>query len=375
MTTNTLQLNELLNQFKDMSTEDLAQLLKIKEAMDLIGKVGLGASTPQPTTQSHLRPQLESNQEVMEFFFEKLKENRRSDFTILTYRNALEPYLKWLGSKKVSDITFRDALAYIRHLRREEDGVRVYEASTINNRHSALSSFYDFLQDTMKYVDTNYYTKKHIQQLPEEEINIEVTYLTQEQIERFLTAIVESPNNRGTLSRIRDYVMYRLMMTSGLRIGEVTQLTFEDLDFEAGVLTVRNEIAKKGKGRQTKLDKDLEVVMGKYLEEREKLGVQSDILFLNQEGNPINPNRSLRAIKRYAKEAGLWNPGAPITNHTLRHTFATMMIARGESLTQVSKMLGHASTDFSYKHYISNNVAEVKADIFEGLFDNVPTIQ
>ena len=315
-----------------------------------------------------LKPQIETNDELRDKFFDKLIENRRSHHTIDTYRIALNDYFKWLGGKKVADIEFEEALDYIRYLRREENGVRVFEANTINTKHSAISSFYSYLKKTKNYVRENFFSDEHIAQLPEEEVNIEVTYLSQVEVEQFLRTIANSPNNRGTLSRIRDYVMYRLMIGSGLRIAEATQLELRDLNFETGILTVRNEIAKKGRGRETKLDKGLEPFIGEYLKEREKLNPQTDILFLNQLGNKINPRRSLKAIKRYAEEAGIWKPGKPITNHTLRHTFATIMVSRGESLSAVSKMLGHSSPDFSYKHYVSNTAQEVKEDVYEGLF-------
>ena len=72
----------------------------------------------------------------------------------------------------------------------------------------------------------------------------------------------------------------------------------------------------------------------------------------------------MKAIKRYAKEAGIWKSNTPITNHTLRHSFATHMITKGYPLTSVSKMLGHASEAFSYKCYVKNNIRDLQKPIF-----------
>lgn len=356
----------ILNQLQNLSTEELQNLLQLSQALHLMNQGGIASPLMRHKQQ-------ETNDELAKLFFEKLKENRRAEGTIETYQTTLLSYLTWLGDKPASEITFQDALAYIRYLRREKNGKRVYEASTINNRHSALSSFYTFICQSMNYAETNFFSKEHIEQLPADEVNITVTYLTQSQAQRFLKAILESPNNRGSLSKIRDYTLYRLMITSGVRIGEAIKLKLSDFDFEKGVLTIRREVGKRRKARKTVLDKGLKPFLEEYLKEREKLNSTHEVLFLNQKGNPINRRKSLNAIKRYAMEANLWNEDARITNHVLRHTFATLMITRGENITQVSKMLGHANADFSYKHYISNNIEEINDNVFEGLFDDNPT--
>lgn len=354
---------DTFNQLQNLTPEELQRLLQLSQVLHLMNQGG-NAFPPMR------RQQQETNDELAKLFFEKLKENRRAEGTIETYQLALLSYLTWLGDKPASEITFQDALAYIRHLRREKNGKRVYEASTINNRHSALSSFYTFICQSMNYAETNFFSKEHIEQLPADEIKITVTYLTQSQAQRFLKAILESPNNRGNLSKIRDYTLYRLMITSGVRISEAINLKLSDFDFDKGVLTIRKEVGKRKKARKTVLDKGLKPYLEEYLKEREKLNSAHEVLFLNQEGNPVNRRKSLKAIKRYAKEANLWNDNTRITNHVFRHTFATLMIARGENITQVSKMLGHANADFSYKHYISNNVEEISDNVFEGLFDD-----
>ncbi len=373
MNLNEAQLNQLSQQLSVMglnfNMEELTKFIQLYQVMNTLNGMGTGNGTPFKFSL-----QKETNEELMEKFFLKLKTNKRSKHTLKNYREALVPYFEWLGDKKASDITFDDALNYIIYLRREENGKRVLAGNTINNRHGALCSFYSYIVDTLKYADTNYFTKKHIQRLEKKELNIKLTYLTQEEADLFLNTILTSPNNRGTLTRVRDYVMYRLMLTSGLRIQEAINLKFEDLDFEKGILYVKG--GKGDKDRETMLDKDLEPIMGLYLKEREKLNSKEPNIFLNQNGRPVSSDTSLTAVKRYAKEAGIWRPDASITNHTLRHTFATTMITKGYALTAVSKMLGHASESFSYQQYVKNTVRELpnpkyskdfKHDAFEQL--------
>ena len=353
----------------NLSSDELEKFFQLYQVMNMFGAMG-NQEQQQPIQQQPIQQprkfqysvQTETNEELMELFFEKLKENNRSNHTIKSYREALVPYFEWLGGKKASDITFKDAFGYIRYLRREENGEKVYKKGTINARHRAICSFYNHLLKTMKYIDTNFFTKEHIEQMKVTEGESEVTYLTQEESEAFLNAILVSPNNRGTLTRVRDYVMYRLMLTSGLRIQETINLTLNDLDFEEGILKV---IEGKGKkDRETTLEKELEPLMGLYLKEREKLNSDCPNIFLNQNGKPISGDTSLKAIKRYAKEAGIWKSNTPITNHTLRHSFATHMITKGYPLTSVSKMLGHASEAFSYKCYVKNNIRDLQKPIF-----------
>lgn len=174
MNLNEAQLNQLSQQLSVMglnfNMEELTKFIQLYQVMNTLNGMGTGNGTPFKFSL-----QKETNEELMENFFLKLETNNRSKHTIKNYREALVPYFEWLGDKKASDITFDDALNYIRYLRREENGKRVLAGNTINNRHGALCSFYSYIVDTLKYADTNYFTKKHIQRLEKKELNIKLT--------------------------------------------------------------------------------------------------------------------------------------------------------------------------------------------------------
>ena len=378
---NTEQLNQLSAVMATMGVDldpvELQKFIQFQQAMQLINQGFLGAqqglagnpSEVSTVPASGRKTQKESNEELLSKFIEKMEANRAKGHTIRSYRKAIEQYLEWLGEKNVSDIEFEDALNYFRHLDRRVNGVRVNKPSTINTRKAGLTAFYNYLKETKEYVSQNFFHKSHLKSLPKEEMTIEVTYLTEVETERLLNTILTSPNSRGTLTRPRDYVLYSLMVSSGLRIGEATQLEFRDLDFESGVINVRAEIAKYNKARTTILDKRLEPLMGAYLKERAKIDVNEeykDHIFLSDEGNKVSQDSSLTAIKRYARESDI----EVMTNHTLRHTFATTMVKKGKPLDEISKWLGHVSPEFSYTHYVSNTAKETSQEVYNGLFNN-----
>lgn len=141
----------------------------------------------------------------------------------------------------------------------------------------------------------------------------------------------------GTRSRERDAAMLELLYSSGLRVSEIISLRVHDLNFEGGFLRV---MGKGSKERVVPMHHRAQARIRHYIEgQRVRVlkGRQSHYLFVSNRGTAMTRQRFWQALKKYGSAAGL-----DLTPHTLRHSFATHLLAGGADLRSVQKMLGHA---------------------------------
>ena len=149
-----------------------------------------------------------------------------------------------------------------------------------------------------------------------------------EEIERLLRAALEMPHRyeRGALLPRVYYCLFGLLSVSGLRLGEARNLELQDVDLEAGVLTVRS--AKFGKTRLVPLHASTCQVLADYLARRQKhwaRRVVSSYLFVSSWGNRLDSGQIHRAFYVLSRQIGL--RGASDSHgprlHDLRHRLAT----------------------------------------------------
>ncbi len=150
-----------------------------------------------------------------------------------------------------------------------------------------------------------------------------------------VTSLIEKP--KGGKFSLRDKAMLELIYSSGLRVSETISLKLNDINFEAGFITVMGKGAKE---RVIPINERAAKSLKEYIEELRPLLLkkrESQILFLARGGNPLTRQRVWQLIKVYSE-------GLPvkISPHTLRHCFASHMLDGGADLRALQKMLGHA---------------------------------
>ena len=191
-----------------------------------------------------------------------------------------------------------------------------------------------------------YFVAKDIVSLPPDKIPLPrpdkektVKFLNLEQLNKLFLA----PDIR-TDAGLRDRAMLETFFSTGLRIHELTSLDREQIkikpgmaDFELGI------IGKGGRARTVYFSKNAIEWLGKYLDTRKDN--QEKALFINYRGpktasRRLTPNAIEKIIKKYTIIAGL-----PIstTPHTLRHSFATDLLAHGVDIRLLQEFLGHKS--------------------------------
>ncbi len=181
--------------------------------------------------------------------------------------------------------------------------------------------------------------------------------LSPEQVDRFLAAIpIDTPYG------IRDRALFELVYSCGMRVGETVSLSLQALHFKEKVIVVRG---KGDKERMIPFGTAAEKWLSLYLAEArgKLLGTRvSAALFINNRGTRL----SRKGIwKRFQDIEALSGIEAKV--HTLRHSFATHLLAGGADLRSVQELLGHAdiSTTQIYTHVENDALRMYHAEFFD----------
>lgn len=169
------------------------------------------------------------------------------------------------------------------------------------------------------------------------------SYLTLEEARRVLAASEEHRNPR---TAFRDRAVIAVLLFCGLRRSELLDLRVSDVDLRSRWLKVRR--GKGVKGRSVPLVKEAAEAIADWLEFRPAVG--HDYLFTGKAGMRLGKNGLIGLFRRAAARAGVAREG--VTLHTLRHTFASLLLQHGCDLVSIQQMLGHAdlSTTSVYLH-------------------------
>lgn len=203
--------------------------------------------------------------------------------------------------------------------------------------------------------------------------------------ERFLTpsemaALIESAREHSP----RYAPIIELLGRTGLRRGEALALRWRDVDLEAETLRVAGTLSRVGgtlivtepKTAQSRRVLPIGPKVAALFRERraaqevERVSAESwhssELVWTTDSGTPVEPRNVLRAVSVAAKRAGLDGVGV----HTLRHSAASIMLGRGESLKAVSEQLGHSSVAITGDVYgfLAPDVKRSAAAALDGAF-------
>ena len=273
--------------------------------------------------------------------------------TLEAYRSDLHQlgeYLERAGVDPLA-VTGGDLAGFVTELATGSQGRRPAAAATLQRKVACLRSFYRYLRRE-QIIDfdptSDLRAPRPSARLPK--------VLSRDEVNRLL----EQP--RGTSpAALRDRALLETMYACGLRASEAIGLTLAELDVDAGVLIAR------GKGSKERLvpigRKALETLRA-YLERaRPRLvGVRDEsTVFVNLRGGALSRQGLYKIVQRHARSAGL---DARMSPHTLRHTFATHLLAGGCDLRSLQEMLGHADigTTQIYTHLSAERLRDVYFD-------------
>lgn len=256
----------------------------------------------------------------------------RSQRTVKLYRNCMRELIAFLSDRPISEVSPGELRAFLAHL-----GGRV-TAVTVGIRWRSLRSFFNWL-----------YREGLLKESPVKRIKASRTpkqfphILTDAQAQALIQFLKSKTN---TWHGYRNYAIVLTFLDTGVRMGELRQITVNDLDL------VHNSFRVKGKG-----DRERHVYFGRRLARvlrewliRRTLSIPGDFLFCSRKGYELRGDEISHIVNQLGKEASI--TGVRCSPHTLRHTFATQFIRNGGDPFSLQRLLGHSdiSTTMIYVH-------------------------
>lgn len=258
--------------------------------------------------------------------------------TLAAYRRDLERYVEHLraaGRTDPAQITERDVEDYVTVLRTGADGRAVLSASSAARNVVALRGWHRFLAlDGLAPTDAAAQVRPPAQprRLPKA-ISVEA-----------VGRLIDAAGLGDGPVPLRDRALLELVYSTGARISEAVGLDVDDLDLTAGHGAVRL-LGKGGKERVVPVGSyAVEAVEAYLVRGRPPLagaGRGTPAVFLNTRGARLSRQSAWGVLRTAAGRAGL--DTAHVSPHTLRHSFATHLLAGGADVRVVQELLGHAS--------------------------------
>ena len=256
-------------------------------------------------------------------------------YDLLLFQRFIKIDLLFSGSAEI-----RSFLAY---LKRDKQ----YTANTLLRKIAVLRSFYKFCLKNKK-VSVNPIDEIEQPKLPQRK----AVYLTdQEKFVLFQTA----KNKTYKIDGKRNYAILTLLYYTGLRVSELTNLTFNSIVLD-GLEYIVKVIGKGNKERHIPLHNEAKYVLDIWLKDRPACKNSS---IFTAHGKKITTRSIQYIIQNLAKEAGIEKN---ITPHKLRHTFGTNLLLKGANLVNIQALLGHANLNTT-QIYVHTNKESLAKDI------------
>ena len=272
-------------------------------------------------------------------------ERNFSEHTLNAYYSDILSYILWLNGQSCIDADFNKLREYLYFIQKFD-----YKKTTIARKTASLRTFYKFLFRE-RYIESNPATAlispKKPKSLPK--------FLTPDEIERILNNV-----KINTPAGFRNRVILELLWATGMRVSELSNLNFGDLNLE------ENEIKVFGKGAKERIvlvsNRAKDYLIQYIKTARNLLAPGYDIgevnekspLFINNTGFRLQNKTIRNVINEVVEKIEL---PKKVTPHVFRHSFATHLIENGADLRVVQELLGHAGisntqiyTHISMKH-------------------------
>ncbi|MBR1611436.1 MAG: tyrosine-type recombinase/integrase, partial [Methanobrevibacter sp.] len=270
--------------------------------------------------------EIEDNFELLDLFLSAKQVEGCSKKTLIYYKSTIEKMLVDVD-KRIDNINTDDIRDYLSEYRFKRNSSK----TTIDNMRRILSSFFSWLEDE-DYILKN--PVKRIKKIKQGRVVKEI--LSDENLETLC-------NN---CDNIRDLAMLELLISTGMRVGELVKLNIEDIDFQ------ERECVVFGKGESERVvyfDARTKIHLLQYLNERKD---QNRALFVSFR-KPYN-RLGINGVEIRLKQLGQKSSIENVHPHKFRRTLATNAIDKGMPIEQVQKLLGHMQIDTTMQYAMVN---------------------
>jgi integrase/recombinase XerC len=282
--------------------------------------------------------------ELIERYIHYLQyERNASPHTVRNYRSDLVQFRDFLAQgqpaakvslKSIDALRIRGFLAFLFEQEKKK--------TSIARKLAAVRAFFKFLSRERELAENPaavVSTPKLARTLPR--------IMTEEEMNDFLDRVGQAAHS-GDPALVRDRAILELLYASGLRVSELTGLDLRNVNFGDGIVLVRG---KGDKERIVPFGSKARAAITAYLPVREKVlqenKTRETALFLNARGGRLTPRSVDRLLKKHIRQFG---PNVKVSPHSLRHAFASHLLAEGADLRAIQEMLGHKSLATTQKY-------------------------
>lgn len=273
----------------------------------------------------------EQNTHLIQLFIAAKKIEGCSDNTLKYYTNTLTSMCNSF-QKSIRDIETNDLRFYLSNYQNTRNTSKV----TLDNIRRIMSSFFAWLEDE------DYIIKSPVRRIHKvKTTKIVKETLSDEHLEQL----------RDQCSHPRDLAIVDLLISTGIRVGELVKLNCSDINFTERECIV---LGKGDKERPVYFDAKTKIHLQQYLDSRAD---NNPALFVSFQA-PYN-RLSIAGVERFLNKLGERSDVRHVHPHKFRRTMATMAIEKGMPIEQVQKLLGHSKIDTTL-HYAIVNQSNVK---------------
>ena len=247
-------------------------------------------------------------------------------------------HLSVLNNKTLQEITTLDAEKIINSIIKRGLAVRTAEYVVSVLRH-ALNKAVE-----RGYLQVNPVSKIKV---PRKD-NRRIRFLTKDEAIKLLDELKKKSQ--------RTYEMSFLSLYTGMRFGEVANLTWQDIDFDNGIIYIKDP--KNRKGRVAYMIEEVK----EFLLNKKQNSDTNSLIFSTKNNDKMTAitNSFKHAVNRLGLNKDITDPRDKVVFHTLRHTFASWLVQAGTPLYTVKELLGHKSIAMTerYSHLAENTMRE-----------------
>ena len=304
------------------------QLNKLKESLIInFEKVEFIIKTDELKHQEELN----ENKSMIDSFISSKQVEGCSERTIKYYREIIENFVNDFDIS-IKQISTNEIRNYLSNYKENS----CCGSTTIDNIRRVLSSFFSWLEDE------DYIVKSPVRRIHKIKTAVVVKeVLTDENLERL----------RDECENIRDLSLIELLISTGMRVGELVNLNINSLNFEDRSCIV---LGKGNKEREVYFDAKTKLHLKEYIAKRND---SNEALFVSMK--EPHQRLSISGIELIVRTLGMNSNINKVHPHKFRRTLATMAIDKGMPVEQVQKLLGHVKIETTM-HYALVNQSNVK---------------
>lgn len=299
------------------------QLNKLKESLIINFE---GVEFIIKTDELKHQEELDENKNMIDSFISSKQVEGCSERTIKYYKEIIGKFVNSFD-KSIKQISTNEIRNYLSNYKDNSS----CGSTTIDNIRRVLSSFFSWLEDE------DYIIKSPVRRIHKIKTAVVVKeVLTDENLERL----------RDECENIRDLSLIELLISTGMRVGELVNLNINSLNFEDRSCIV---LGKGNKEREVYFDAKTKLHLKEYISKRND---SNDALFVSM--REPHQRLSISGIELIIRTLGINSNINKVHPHKFRRTLATMAIDKGMPVEQVQKLLGHVKIETTMNYALVN---------------------